>query len=298
MNNFAPCEICGGTDWQVTYVGPIRDGAFGSRRDGAVVSRCGDCGADRLREDFCFDNAGYATRRYRRTVGQDADSVAYQTTHDPMQRFVLDALGPLSLRGKVVADVGCAGGSFLDHIAGIADRVVAIDPAEHYHADLAARGYPVYPSIAAARRATPASVDLAVSVQVIEHVTDPRGFLAEIAELVRPGGDIMVTTPNRADILMELASEDFPAFFYRTVHRWYFDADALAACGAAAGLRTTATRHIHRYPMANALHWLRDRRPRGETPMPALDRSADGFWRGYLESHGRADQLAMTFRRR
>ena len=295
MNAFAPCEICGTTDWRAVYTGPIRDGTFGNFSSDATVARCAGCGTDRLREDFCFDESGYATGDYRQAVGQATDTGAYQATHDPLQRFTIDALSDLDLRGKVVADIGCAGGSFLDHVAGLAAELVAVEPARHYHDDLTARGFSVF---AGANDAAAAgvSVDVAVSAQVIEHVANPRVFLSEIATMLAPGGAIVITTPNRADVLMDLMPEDFPAFFYRTVHRWYFDAASLAACGVAAGLTPSGPRYVHRYPMANALHWLRDRRPRGRTPMPPLDALADGFWQSYLESTGRADQLAMTFR--
>src|SRR4029453_7290007 len=39
--------------------------------------------------------------------------------------------------------------------------------------------------------------DLVVSFQVIEHVPDPVGFLRGLAGRVAPGGELIVTTPNR-----------------------------------------------------------------------------------------------------
>jgi SAM-dependent methyltransferase len=39
--------------------------------------------------------------------------------------------------------------------------------------------------------------DLVLSFQVIEHVEDVEGFLAEIRRVTRPGGTILVVTPNR-----------------------------------------------------------------------------------------------------
>ncbi len=42
----------------------------------------------------------------------------------------------------------------------------------------------------------PASFDVVTLDQVIEHVSDPREFLREVASVVRPGGTVIVTTPN------------------------------------------------------------------------------------------------------
>lgn len=42
-----------------------------------------------------------------------------------------------------------------------------------------------------------ASFDTVVSFEVIEHLHDDRGFLTELRRLLRPGGTIAVSTPNR-----------------------------------------------------------------------------------------------------
>jgi SAM-dependent methyltransferase len=41
------------------------------------------------------------------------------------------------------------------------------------------------------------SVDVIANFQVIEHLWDQAGFLAECRRVLRPGGKLLVTTPNR-----------------------------------------------------------------------------------------------------
>lgn len=113
-------------------------------------------------------------------------------------------------------------------------------------------------------------VHLATSFQVIEHVTNPRAFLADIRPLLTPDGELLISKPNRNDILMDLLPDVFHSFFYRVVYRWYFTAEAPAACSAAAGYAVVDTRFVYRYGMANALQWMRDRKLAGRKRLSAI----------------------------
>lgn len=291
---FAPCEICGADAWREIYRGAVRDGVFGHHRDDAPVARCGGCGADRLAEAFCPDEAFYETAAYRQKLQEEVTAAGHYATVDHLQVFTQRVLWPDSLRGKTVIDVGSAGGSFLDHVSGLAARCVAVEPCSVYHPSLRARDYEVFPYCSDAEATLAGQGDLAVSIQVIEHVKNPRVFLEAIRPLLAPGGRLVISSPNRDDILMELLPAEFPAQFYRVVHRWYFDAAALAECARRAGFDVAETRFVHRYGMANALAWLRDRRPTGRARMAAITPLADDLWSSYLEQAGRADCLYMV----
>lgn len=288
--DFPVCPVCGASAWVVVYTGPVRDGSFGKTRDGRVA-RCGGCGVERLAETLCLEADDYRTEAYRLHLGQDHDLAKHYASHDELSRFTLDALWPVSLRGKTIADVGCGGGSLLDHLCGVAEKLVAVDPASGFAASLTERGYRWFSDCEAAAEEYSGGVDVAFSIQVIEHVVDPKAFLKGIRQLLKPNGLLIMSTPNRADILMQLLPDDFPAFFYRTQHRWAFDAASLGRCAHEAGFQMRETRHVHRYGMANALLWLRDRKPSGRVALPAIDRQADDLWRTWLEANGHADNL-------
>ena len=290
-SRFEPCAICGRSDWVVAYHGPVRDGTFGALRENAVVARCDGCGVERLAEAFCTPGSFYETDEYRRKLRQELDSESHFRTHDELQIHTLKAIWPTNLRGKTVADIGCAAGSLLDHLRGCTRNQVAVEPYDAYRGCLVARGYRAYPYARDAVTEWAGSVDLAFSIQVIEHTAAPRTFLEEIRPLLAPDGKLVISPPNRRDILFDLLPQDFPSFFYRVVHRWYFDAASLENCARLAGYEVVQMRHVHRYGMANALRWLRDRRPGGHDHLPGIDALADSFWSGYLEQSGRADCL-------
>ncbi len=59
------------------------------------------------------------------------------------------------------------------------------------------------------------SCDAVVAVETIEHLENPRAFVRELARLCRPGGTVLVTTPNQLSLFAKLhlvLRGQFPAF--------------------------------------------------------------------------------------
>jgi SAM-dependent methyltransferase len=101
--------------------------------------------------------------------------------------------------GALVLEAGCGEGYGAGMLAEVAARVLALDldPATAVH--VARR----YPRVAVARGnlvALPVrdgSCDAVVTLQVIEHLWDQERFLRECSRVLRPGGTLMLSTPNR-----------------------------------------------------------------------------------------------------
>jgi len=103
--------------------------------------------------------------------------------------------------GAVVMDAGCGNGSF---IALFRDRNWQL-----HGSDLSPTGIEVarktFPNIKffladgqnlyADFLATVGPVDVVISTEVIEHLYDPRGFLRNCYDLLKPGGIVVLTTP-------------------------------------------------------------------------------------------------------
>lgn len=287
------CEICDSLESQVIYSGPIRDMVFGVNKEGAEISECSVCGAQRLSEDHCIPESYYGSGEYRTLLEQSLSADKALLQQDELQRFTFEALWPSSLRGMAIMDVGCGVGSFLDMARNISDRQVAIEPCSPYRTHLRERGYSVYSSLEDAEPAESNKMDWAFSIHVIEHVRNPQEFLVAIRKLLKPGARALISTPNRNEILMKLLPDEFRPFFYRTAHRWYFDEDSLRKCSELAGFKVLNTHHVHRYGMSNTLYWLRDKKPKGRNTLPGINVMADQFWKGYLEDNKQGDTIYM-----
>jgi len=119
----------------------------------------------------------------------------------PRMRFI-EQLGPLS--GLKVADIGCGGGLLAEAMARAGARVTAIDlspgaiATASAHA-LAARLEIDYRVQSAADLAAAESGRYArvTALELLEHLDDPPGLIAAGAELLAPGGVLVLATLNR-----------------------------------------------------------------------------------------------------
>lgn len=106
--------------------------------------------------------------------------------------------------GKRVIDIGCGEGYGPALLAGSAVDVLGVDIAPevvgHARACYRAPNLSFEVMDVNSLDVPDSSLDLAVSLQVIEHLTDESGYIEEIARVLRPDGTALMTTPNRLTI--------------------------------------------------------------------------------------------------
>ncbi|GAB3907812.1 hypothetical protein GCM10029964_106590 [Kibdelosporangium lantanae] len=109
-----------------------------------------------------------------------------------------EALAPYC-RDAVVLEAGCGEGYGAALLAEVARTVVGLD----YDLLATAHVARTYPRVHMVRGnlvglpLVSGSVDVVANLQVIEHLWDQPGFLRECWRVLRPGGHLLVTTPNR-----------------------------------------------------------------------------------------------------
>jgi len=113
----------------------------------------------------------------------------------------------------VLLEAGCGEGYGAGMLAERCDAVVALDydAATVAHVRLTYPGMPVVRGNLVALPLRERSVDWVVSLQTLEHLWDAHTFVAECVRVLRPGGTLVVSTPNRLTFSPGLGPDDKPA---------------------------------------------------------------------------------------
>lgn len=129
--------------------------------------------------------------RARRSLGSSGD---------PIYRMVERAVRARHPGGGTLVDVGCGSGQLWPFVRAHFQRYVGVDvvpydgfPAEgeFIALDLDRGDAPLPDGVA----------DVAAGVETIEHLENPRAFVRMLTRLARPGGWIVITTPNQHSLL-------------------------------------------------------------------------------------------------
>lgn len=146
----------------------------------------------------------HLARRAAQSLGQ-SDARIYAAAVSALERR--------HARGAVV-DVGCGSGRLKGFLGSLAASYVGVDAlrydsfppdATFVEADLNRQPIPL----------PDAQADVTASVETIEHLENPRAFCRELVRITRPGGWVVVTTPNQRSVVSLgalLLKEHFSAF--------------------------------------------------------------------------------------
>ncbi len=105
--------------------------------------------------------------------------------------------------GGVLVDVGCGAGNLWSHVCERCDRYIGVDAVRYDGFPAEAEFIPLDLDTGRAPLAD-ASADVVCAVETIEHLENPRAFVRELLRLTKPGGVVIVTTPNQLSLLSKL----------------------------------------------------------------------------------------------
>ena len=133
--------------------------------------------------------------------------------------------------GKLL-EVGCARGDFL-RVAAQSFDAYGVEPNPEL-AESARKVAPVYQDIV--ERTPWYEFDVIASFHVIEHVDSPRSFIHAAAERLKPGGLLVIETPDIDSLPYKLLKTRWRQFIPE--HYFFFDSRTMSRLLADCGLRT------------------------------------------------------------
>jgi 2-polyprenyl-6-hydroxyphenyl methylase/3-demethylubiquinone-9 3-methyltransferase len=183
-----------------------------------------------------------------------------------------------TLAQRRVLDIGCGGGLLAESLARHGAQVTAIDLAPsmievarlHAHESQLQIDYQIASAEQFARNIGqsapndhPASFDVITCMELIEHVPSPAGLLAAIARLLRPGGDVFISTINRnlrSFLFAIVGAEYMLKLIPRGTHEYarLLRPGELARLARAQGLNLRDVSGIEYHPFARTARLSRD----------------------------------------
>ncbi len=156
---------------------------------------------------------------------------AFRALHEmgPLRLSYIKAVAGGTLRGLAVLDVGCGGGLMAEAMAREGARVTGLDASAEAIAvakEHAAKGglkIDYRQGSAEALAQTGATFDVITALEIVEHVADPESFMAALANMLRPGGKLIVSTVNRTKrsfLLAVVAAEYLLGWVPAGTHDW------------------------------------------------------------------------------
>jgi 2-polyprenyl-6-hydroxyphenyl methylase/3-demethylubiquinone-9 3-methyltransferase len=169
-----------------------------------------------------------------------------------------DGKARFPLAGKSALDVGCGAGLLCEPLARMGASVTGVDAApENIEA---AKAHAALSGLAIDYRAGEIAAqglgtfDVVSSMEVIEHVTDPAAFVAELARHLKPDGLLLLSTPNRtaASRLFLVEAAERLGQVPRGTHDWdqFLTPEELTALLHDAGLEVMEMRGIAFSPLS------------------------------------------------
>jgi len=190
---------------------------------------------------------------------------------NPLRLQWIDQLVPLA--GKVVVDIGCGGGILTDAMARKGAEVLGVDLSTRalrvaqLHALEAQTPHVQYREVSAEALAfeAPQAFDVVTCMEMLEHVPDPQATLRLARGLLKPGGLLVVKTPNVDGVYPRWSLKAAPLVGFwghpePPGHLFQFSSRTLGSMVTQAGLEVVEVSHDRiplNYSFGTVAQWFR-----------------------------------------
>lgn len=151
----------------------------------------------------------YSPAYFTAQINKSAAKVAWQYGR------IMSLAGVKTVAGRHVLDVGCGAGPGLRYLVAQGAKAVGLD--HSFYAletaqKLVAKAEFILTNGAVSFPCINQSFDLVLLSEIIEHLSEAKTILTESRRILKPGGQIIITTPNLWDIRRFVASKKWSGF--------------------------------------------------------------------------------------
>lgn len=289
------CKICGSENTDIIYNDLIRDGGLGQYTKKPIkIFQCKNCDVIWHDNEIADVKEYYETEEYRNELEGSSEEEKFYELHDKETLDKLNYTGTTIFRNKVVADIGCGCGAFLDYISGVAREVVAVEPSLKYRNIMSRKGFSTYSYADEAKKLYANKIDVITSFDVIEHVQSPESFIKDVYDLLTAGGKAIIGTPTDAPIMRSLLGKDYEKkLLFSTQHLWILSEKNLRIISEKCGFKNIDIKYYQRYGIDNMLGWLKDKEPKSEIKQKFITETLNNVWKAQLVDNGLADYIVL-----
>ncbi len=289
------CRLCSGENIKITYRGLIRNGGLGKyTKEPVTVWNCEDCGViwhDAIIKD---SKQYYESKEYRNSLEGSSEENAFYKLHDKETLDKFKYTGTDIYRQKVVADIGCGAGAFLDFLKGVAETIIAVEPSDAYRNIMKMKGFKTYAYMPEVRKEWKNKIDVITSFDVIEHVENPKEFMVDIHELLSENGRAVIGTPTETPVMRQLLGEIYEKkLLFSTQHLWVFSANNLKMLAEEARFQKMEIKYFQRYGIGNLLGWLREKELCSDIKDSFITDTFDSVWKNECNANGLSDYIVI-----
>jgi SAM-dependent methyltransferase len=267
----------------------------------AAVYKCSSCEMvfidpimSEEEEQAFYESAFAAYMKDRGAPGETKPAEHFEKNWPESERRLANLM-PFLRADQRVLEIGPATGGLLVAVQPHVASITGVEPGDEYREYAASRGVEMVSSL---DQVAGRAFDLILAYYVVEHLRNPVDQLAELRQLLSPGGLLAIEVPNVDDALVTLYAVDaFDRFYWQRAHYFNYSHGTLTEVLHRAGFASVETIPEQRYDISNHLHWLARGEPGGKGRYThVFDEACNAEYQRCLREHWLCDTVFAVAR--
>ena len=191
-----------------------------------MIVRCAGCGLRFMSPQPTADELAdlYGETYYVSVDSRERGYDGYVTEAENWRRTFRDRLGDLPRVPGRLLDVGAATGFFVEQARATGWEAIGVEPSEWAAAYARNElGVDVRSGTLESLQFPDETFDVVTMWEVIEHLPDPRTTLGEVRRILRPGGRLVLSTPDAGSLAARLSGRRWLGWRKVPEHVFFFD---------------------------------------------------------------------------